>query len=96
MIEEAYKVWWIKFWICTMIHHIEGSEAKHRTRHGATPRSKRRGQKSKERMEKLRNDRKDVDEIFTEMDVDKYLKDIAQYKLPLPVPYALPTTPIHF
>jgi hypothetical protein len=38
--------------------------------------------KSKERIEKLRKDRKDVDEVFTEMDIDKYLKDVANYKLP--------------
>jgi hypothetical protein len=38
--------------------------------------------KAKEKLETLRKDRKDIDEVLTEVDVNEYLKEIAHYKLP--------------
>ena len=38
--------------------------------------------KTKEKLDFIRKDRKDIDEALTQLDVDQYLKEIAHYKLP--------------
>jgi hypothetical protein len=38
--------------------------------------------KAKEKLQTLRKNRRDVDEAWTQLDVNQYLKEIAHYKLP--------------
>ena len=38
--------------------------------------------KAKEKLDFIRKDRKDIDEVLTQLDVNQYLKEVAHYKLP--------------